>query len=100
MGIGLVWLLQRIKKFESINRAAKDMDMSYVKALRILNRLEKNLGKKILVRKIGGKEHGGAELTPFAKRFIDQYDRFQKKVKIYAGKKFSKFINELESEKR
>jgi molybdate transport repressor ModE-like protein len=37
MGIGLVWLLQRIKKFKSLNEAAKDMKMSYVKALKIVN---------------------------------------------------------------
>ena len=44
MGIGPIWLLERIRKLGSINQAAKDMGMSYVKALKILNRLAKNLG--------------------------------------------------------
>jgi molybdate transport system regulatory protein len=91
MGIGLVWLLLRIKKFKSINRAARDMNLSYAKALKILNRLEENLGRKILIRKRGGRERGGAELTPFAERFIEEYDRFQADIKKYSEKRFSEF---------
>ena len=100
MGIGLVWLLRRIKKFKSINRAARDMDMSYVKALRILKRLEDNLGRKMLVRTKGGKDRGGTELTPFAERFIEEYDRFQEDVKSYSEKKFSAFRRKFELKKK
>ena len=95
MGIGLVWLLRRIKKFKSINQAARDMDLSYVKALKIINRLEKDLGQKILIRKRGGKDRGGAELTPFAEQFLERYDRFQKDIKKYSEKKFSDFKKHL-----
>lgn len=91
MGIGLVWLVRRIKKFKSINQASKDMGLSYVKALKILNRLEKYLDKKMLIRKRGGKERGGAELTPFAEQFLEGYDRFQQDIKNYSEKKFSDF---------
>ena len=76
MGIGLVWLLRRIKEFKSIHRAAAEMELSYVKALRILNRLEKNLGRKVVIRTRGGAKRGGAEITPFADRYIEEYDRF------------------------
>jgi len=91
MGIGLIWLLRRIKEFKSINRAARDMDLSYAKALKILNRLEENLGRKILKRKRGGRERGGADLTPFGERFIEEYDRFQGDIKNYSEKRFSEF---------
>jgi len=91
MGIGLVWLLRRIKKYRSISRAAKDLNMSYVKALKILNCLEENLGRKMLIRERGGREHGGARLTPFAEEFIEEYDRFQKDIKTYSERKFDSF---------
>ena len=91
MGIGLVWLLQRIKQFKSIQQAARDMGLSYVKALKIINRLEDNLGQKILIRKRGGQERGGAELTPFAEEFIEEYNRFQKDIKKYSQMRFSNF---------
>ena len=95
MGIGLVWLLRRIKKYRSISRAARDLNMSYVKALKILNFLEENLGRKILVRERGGREHGGAQLTPFAEDFIEEYDRFQKNIKTYSEKEFSRFRQKI-----
>ena len=79
--LGLVWLLRRIKKFKSINEAAKDMGMSYVKALKILNALEKNMGRKILIRKKGGSVRNQTEITPFAEKFIEDYDKYQKMVR-------------------
>jgi len=91
MGIGLVWLLKNIQKFKSIRLAALDMELSYTKALTILNRLEKNLGKKVLVRTRGGMVRGGAELTPFAKEYIRAYEDFAGDVSDYAQKRFKAF---------
>ena len=96
MGIGLVWLLERIKKYGSINQAAKDMKMSYVKAHKIIEKLEKNLGRKLLIKTIGGKNHGGAQLTPFAEKYISKYNSLQKRIKSYAEKEYDKFIMRVE----
>jgi molybdate transport system regulatory protein len=92
MGIGLVWLLEGIKKFKSINSAAKDMNMSYAKAIKILNWLEKNLGEKVILRKRGGNERYGAELTSFGETYIKKFTGFQNKIKQYAEKEFKKYI--------
>ena len=90
MGIGILWLLQKIKKFKSINQASKDMNMSYTKAIKILNTLEKNLGEKVLIRKQGGAQRCRTCLTPFGLKFIEKYDRYQKKVTRFAEKEFDK----------
>lgn len=100
MGIGLVWLLGRIKRFRSINLAAKDMKMSYAKAHYILKRLERNLGQKLLIKRKGGYDRGGTELTPFAEGFIQRYDRYQRKVKRFAEKEFPGFFKGLDRFKR
>jgi len=99
MGIGLVWLLRRINKYRSISQAARDINMSYVKALKILNFLEENLGRKMLIRERGGREHGGARLTPFAEDFIEEYDRFQKDVKTYSEREFASFRQKFLTER-
>jgi molybdate transport system regulatory protein len=91
MGIGLVWLLKKIQKFKSIRLAAMDMELSYTKALTILNRLEKNLGQKVLVRTRGGMVRGGAELTPFAEAYIKAYEDFADDVSDYAKRRFKGF---------
>jgi molybdate transport system regulatory protein len=92
MGIGLIWLLQGIDRHKSISRAAKEMNLSYAKAIKMLNWLEKNLGDKVIIRKHGGNERPGAELTPFGEEYIKKYDTFQKKIKKYAEIEFNKFI--------
>ena len=87
-GIGIVWLLEEIDKTGSINKAAKNMKMSYSKAHKILKRAEEKFGKKFLIKKKGGIERGGAELTDFAKEFIESYKNFQKSIKDFANQKF------------
>ena len=91
MGIGLVWLLREIDRRGSIRRASEKMGLSYAKALKIINRLEKHLGRKLLIRKRGGCDRGGAEMTPFGRTFIDEYDRMQAAVKNAAEKEFTRF---------
>jgi len=96
MGIGLVWLLRAVDESGSISRASKEMNLSYAKALKIINRLEENLGQKLLIRKHGGCDRGGAELTPFGQKFIAKYDRLQSAIKKSAKKEFSLFRRDLE----
>ena len=91
MGIGLVWLLQGIKKTGSISWAAREMGLSYAKALKILNRLEANLPEAVLVRTHGGQERGGAILTSYGERLIAEYERFQAQVEKFANKEFGRF---------
>ncbi|MDD5628966.1 MAG: LysR family transcriptional regulator [Elusimicrobia bacterium] len=97
MGIGLVWLLSRIRRFHSIRRAAQDMGMSYVKAHSILKRLEKCLSRPLLVRSRGGAEKGGAELTPFADEFLADYERLGERVARVADKEAAPLIRRLRS---
>lgn len=88
MGIGLVWLLDGVARLGSIRRAAAEMDLSYVKALKMIRRLEEGLGAKVIVRERGGKSGGGASLTPLGERFIRDYDLFQRAVKRSARNEF------------
>jgi molybdate transport system regulatory protein len=83
MGPGVLSLLQRIQEYKSINRAASQMGLSYVKALNLLNRLEADLGKRILIRKRGGNDRGGSELTPFGGRLVTEYARLEKRVQAH-----------------
>jgi molybdate transport system regulatory protein len=91
MGPGVLRLLERIKEYKSINRAAEEMSLSYVKALNMLNRLESDRGRQILVRKRGGNQRGGSELTPFGEKFISEYSRLEKRVRAHIAKEFQIF---------
>lgn len=96
MGIGVYWLLVGIKKYGSIRKASEDMQLSYVKALSMLNNLEKTFKKKILNRKRGGDSREGTSLTVTGEKLIGLYNEYQEKVKSFADLEFGSFMEEFE----
>jgi molybdate transport system regulatory protein len=91
MGPGVLQLLERVGEHKSINRAARQMNLSYVKALNLLNRLEADLGRQILIRRRGGNDRGGTQLTPFGKSYVLEYSRLEKKIRARVEKEFRIF---------
>jgi molybdate transport system regulatory protein len=90
-GAGLLQLLEGIRRHGSIQQAARDMDLSYVKALKILNRLEKELGATLLVRHKGGAVRGSTELTACARGFICDFAGLRRQVRKAADAAFKGF---------
>lgn len=90
-GFGLLRLLEGIGAHGSIQQAARDMDLSYVKALKILNRLERELGETLLVRHKGGASRGHTDLTPFARRFCGDFAALRRQVRRSADAAFKGF---------
>ena len=97
MGIGVLWLLEKVRTCGSLRSAAEEMDISYSKAFRMVRNLESALGVEVLERRRGGMERAGAKLTRFGESFISLYDGFQKECKILLDKPFSEFNNRLDS---
>jgi molybdate transport system regulatory protein len=91
MGPGVLRLLQRVGEQKSINGAARQMNLSYVKALNLLNRLEADLGRQILIRKRGGHDRGGTRLTPFGENYVLEYSRLERKIRARVEKEFRIF---------
>jgi molybdate transport system regulatory protein len=88
LGPGPVELLRRIERNGSIHSAAKEMDMSYMKALRLINDIEANVQRKIVVRRTGGTGGGGSELTSYARELIASYEKWLGEVRDFAKKRF------------
>ncbi len=96
MGIGVLWLLQKVRQSKSLRAAAADMGISYSKAFRMVRDLESSLGVDVLERRKGGSERSGASLTPFGEEFIALYDRFQKRCKETLEGPFEEFKGHLD----
>ena len=95
MGIGVLWILQRVPACGSLRAAAAEMGISYSKAFRMIEKLESTLGKPVLERHRGGMQRNGAKLTPFGQEFILLYDDFQRTCKSLMEEPFKKFTDEL-----
>ncbi len=87
-GSGREALFKAIDKLGSINKAAKDINLSYRKALSYIQIMEQRLGKRLVERKTGGLNGGGALLTKDAKEFMKKYEMLEEGVNDMLDKKF------------
>jgi molybdate transport system regulatory protein len=62
-GPGICELLEKIDETGSIRAAAAQMEMSYTKAWKILNRAEREMHVSLVTRVNGGKNGGSSDLT-------------------------------------
>ena len=76
-GEGPYELLKRVKKTNSLNEAAHQMDMSYSKAWKLIQSMEKRLGFSLLDKKVGGLSGGGSQVTLKGKELMKRYERFE-----------------------
>ena len=87
-GLGKVLLLQAIDRLGSISQAAKEANISYRKAWSYIKAMEERLGIPLVECKAGGKNGGGATLTPEIRDFLARYDRIEKDVRRRADERF------------
>ena len=73
-------LLETIEREGSISKAASDMKISYRYAWGILRETEDLLGIKLLDKKIGGPEGGGASLTKEGREMLRHYHTIRDSV--------------------
>ncbi|MDX9915411.1 MAG: LysR family transcriptional regulator [Sphaerochaeta sp.] len=81
MGIGVLWLLERVAEHGSLRKGAMSLGISYTKALSMVQTLEREVGIAVLNRQKGGSQRAGATLTPFAHDFIARYRTFEREAK-------------------
>ena len=90
MGVGLAWLLRGVEKGGSLSLAARDMEMSYSKAHKLVKLLEAALGAPVLATASGGSSRGGSSLTLEGRRFLERFEKLDAAVKAQAEKLFNK----------
>lgn len=93
-GRGRRFLLEAIDSHGSINRAAQEVDISFRKAWGHIKAMEERLGVKLVIRRAGGKNGGGAVLTADARMFLKKYEALEKGIQELVDKKFKKIFLE------
>ncbi len=97
-GPGVAELLRGVAAHHSLRAAAAKMEMAYSKAWTIVKNAEDCLGCKLLNSAAGGKNGGGASLTPEAERLLAAYDAYCREVNEFARARFDEafaFCNEV-----
>jgi molybdate transport system regulatory protein len=83
-------LLKRVEKTNSLHEAAHQMGMSYSKAWKLIQTMEKRLGFVLLDKKIGGPSGGGSQVTPKGKDLMKRYEQFEKDARKAIEKVYQK----------
>jgi molybdate transport system regulatory protein len=73
IGPGKIELLEHIHATGSISAAGRAMAMSYKRAWDLVDELNRICGQPAVERQTGGKNGGGAILTPFGLTLIKRY---------------------------
>ena len=83
-GPGICELLEHIRRTGSIQAAAAQMEMSYTKAWRILNRAEREMGSCLITRVSGGRNGGSSKLTDAGEKAVADYRRMEAQLAEFA----------------
>ncbi len=73
IGPGKIRLLEAIRDTGSITKAGVALGMSYRRAWLLVDDMNNCFRQPVIAAQAGGSHGGGASLTPFGKRLIDQY---------------------------
>jgi molybdate transport system regulatory protein len=88
LGYGRIALLERIREYGSITKAAKALEMPYRKAWLLIDSMNRQVPKPFVVTSSGGKKGGGTRVTPEGEKAIEIFwkihNKFQKFLKNQA----------------
>ena len=73
IGPGKMQLLRKISELQSIAAAARSMSMSYRRAWLLVDEMNGLFEQPVVAKWHGGRSKGGASLTDFGQKLIDDY---------------------------
>jgi molybdate transport system regulatory protein len=94
VGPGKIALLEQIGRGCSLSQAARELNMSYLRAWQLLDSLNSCFRTPAAVSTIGGRRGGGTKLTPLGEQLIRVYRGFDEEIQQRAGTAF-RWLNSL-----
>jgi len=85
-GMGRAELLEKIKEYKSISKAAKALNISYKKAWNLIESMNRQAKSPVVITKVGGKGGGKTELTPEGEKLLKQFKELYEKFKKFLEK--------------
>lgn len=80
LGPGKVLLLERIAEHGSISAAGRSLNMSYRRAWELVAELNVSFRQPLVAAKMGGRQGGGATLTPLGEAVVGHYRTIEREA--------------------
>ena len=84
IGPGKIQLLETIRTCGSISAAGRAMNMSYKRAWDLVDDINRICRRAAVERQKGGKDGGGAILTPFGLSLVARYRKIERSIESAA----------------
>ena len=95
IGPGKIQLLENIRACGSISAAGRAMDMSYKRAWDLVDEINRICGRAAVDRQTGGKNGGGAVLTPFGLSLVARYRKIEHSAESAARKELLALLSDM-----
>jgi len=92
MGPNYLRFLEAVEQTGTIREAGRAAGWSYRTCLNRIRRMEAALGGPVLVTTRGGADHGGAQLTPQARRLVRIFGRWRSEMHHLSDKAFKRAL--------
>ncbi len=95
IGPGKITLLENIREHGSISAAGRAMDMSYKRAWDLVDEINRICRQAAVERQTGGKNGGGAVLTPFGLSLVARYRKIERDAASAVRKELQALRSEI-----
>src|SRR6201991_28791 len=100
IGPGKILLLENIHACGSISAAGRAMDMSYKRAWDLVDEINRICRQPAVERQTGGKNGGGAMLTPFGVSLVTRYRKIERDAASAVRKELAALRSDIGKPKR
>ena len=100
IGPGKIQLLENIREFGSISAAGRAMNMSYKRAWDLVDEINRICRQAAVERQTGGKNGGGAVLTPFGTSLVARYRKIERDAASAVRKELAALRSEIGKAKK
>lgn len=99
-GMGRVRMLEAIDRLGSMNKAAKELKMSYRALWGRIKSTERRMGMRMVTTQPGGGKASGSFLTPEGRRFSQNYKQLTNRIMQQADREFNKIFGNPEAHEK
>jgi molybdate transport system regulatory protein len=85
-------MLEAVDRLGSMNKAAKELKMSYRALWGRIKSTEERMGARVLVTKPGGGKECGSVLTPAGKKLLKNYKGIRQRIAKVSDQEFKKIF--------